>query len=307
MQNYENIAFQPLLCMQTYCLTMVIFKKVSDLQQFLHDQSKPKAILGFVPTMGALHAGHTQLVTKAKLNNNFVICSIFVNPTQFNDPADYNKYPISVDEDIAKLMEAGCDVLFLPTVNEMYPNGIKENSNLDFEYLDTILEGAHRPGHFKGVGQVVARLLDIVKPQKLYMGQKDYQQCMVVSKLLQMTNLNKDIELVICPTIREADGLAMSSRNRRLTEPQRILAAVIYQCLVSIQTKCNYGNFAKVHKECLELLQQKGFNTEYIALANAEDLNLMEEYDTTKPMVALIAAKMGDVRLIDNLLLNKNC
>ena len=306
MQNYENIAFQPLLCMQTYCATMVIIKKVSDLHLYLQDKAIPKAILGFVPTMGALHAGHMQLVANAKLNNNFVICSIFVNPTQFNDPADYNKYPTSIDEDMAMLIEAECDILFLPTVQEMYPNGVAENGNLDFGYLDTILEGAHRPGHFKGVGQVVARLLDIVKPHVLYMGQKDYQQCMVVRRLLQMTKLEEQIELVICPTVREADGLAMSSRNRRLTEPQRVLAAVIYQCLVSIQAKCSYGNFAKVRKECFDLMQQKGFNTEYIALANANNLSLMEDYDSGIPMVALIAAKIGDVRLIDNLLLTTN-
>jgi pantoate--beta-alanine ligase len=253
--------------------------------------------------MGALHAGHLQLVAKAKLNNDFVICSIFVNPTQFNDPADYKHYPISIEDDIAQLIEAGCDVLFLPSTEVMYPDGLLVNNDFDFGYLETLLEGAYRPGHFKGVGQVVNRLLSIVKPQNLYMGQKDYQQCMVVKKLLEITHSTEDITLVICPTIREADGLAMSSRNRRLTEPQRVLAAVIYQCLISIQTKSHFSGFATVQKECHDLLLQKGFKPEYICLADARDLTLLQEYNAGIPMIALIAAKLGEVRLIDNLLL----
>jgi len=200
------------------------------------------------------------------------------------------------------LLSAGCDVLFLPSVNEIYPNGEGNFKTYDFGYLDTILEGAQRPGHFRGVGQVVGRLLEIVIPDNLYIGQKDYQQCMVLKKLAPMMGLN-DLKVMICPTTREADGLAMSSRNRRLTEPQRVVAAVIYQCLVSIQSKQLTNKFDVVKKECEDLLAAKGFATEYVALADARDLTLLSDYQKHIPMVALIAAKIGEIRLIDNMLL----
>lgn len=258
---------------------------------------------GFVPTMGALHAGHISLVAKAQEEGMLVICSIFINPTQFNDKKDLEKYPVSTEADIELLANAGCDVLFLPEVEEVYPGGEAQSRTFDFGYLDTILEGAKRPGHFKGVGQVVARLLEIVKPAKLYLGQKDYQQCMVITKLAEQMRLT-ELEIVICPTSREADGVAMSSRNRRLTDPQRIIAATIYQCLVSIESKQSSGSFEIVRKECEQLLEKKGFVPEYVALADARDLSLLTEYKPGTPMVALIAAKIGDVRLIDNMLIS---
>jgi pantoate--beta-alanine ligase len=231
------------------------------------------------------------------------VASIFVNPTQFNDKADFQKYPTSVDADIAMLTATGCDVLFLPPVDEVYPQGTDSMPVYEFGYLDTVLEGARRPGHFKGVGQVVARLLDIVKPDKLYMGQKDYQQCMVVRNLLQQ--IGSHAEMIINPTVREADGLAMSSRNRRLTEPQRALAGIIYQCLVSIQAKGQQGgDFKIVQKECEDLLVDKGFKPEYIALADANTLELLDNYDNNRKTVALIAAWLGDIRLIDNMPVN---
>src|SRR5688572_24456831 len=151
---------------------MVIFKKVIDLQQYIAGQRAKGRQIGFIPTMGALHAGHTSLVQKARMDGTFTVCSIFVNPTQFNDKEDFAKYPISTDADTAMLIEACCDALFLPSVDEVYPNGIENMPAFDFGYLETVLEGAQRPGHFKGVGQVVARLLDIVQPDRLYMGQK---------------------------------------------------------------------------------------------------------------------------------------
>jgi pantoate--beta-alanine ligase len=186
----------------------------------------------------------------------------------------------------------------------MYPDGTEKMVTYDFGYLDTILEGAHRPGHFKGVGQIVARLVDMVSPQLLYLGQKDYQQIMVIRKLLEQTGREDKVKIVVAPTIREADGLAMSSRNARLTEPQRALAGILYQCLVSIQTKQASGNFPLVQKQCLDLLTDKGFEPEYVELADADDLTILKDYKADKPMVALIAAKIGDVRLIDNLMLN---
>lgn len=284
---------------------MVIFKKKADLQQYITSERGLGRGIGFAPTMGALHQGHVSLIQASRNNNDLVVCSIFVNPTQFNDKSDFEQYPITISEDIAMLTDAGCDVLFLPGVDEVYPEGPEHAAVFDFEYLDTILEGARRPGHFKGVGQVVSILLDAVRPDNLYMGQKDYQQCMVIRKLLAIQELQDKIKLHICPIIREADGLAMSSRNRRLTEPQRAIAASIYQCLVSIESKVGADRFAVVMKECIDLLTEKGLVPEYVSLANADDLTILQEYDTNVSMVALIAAKVGDVRLIDNMLLNK--
>ncbi len=283
---------------------MIILKKIADLQHYLAPQKAAGARLGFVPTMGALHSGHTSLIQQAKAANTLVICSIFVNPTQFNDIKDFEKYPSSIDADIEMLIEAGCDVLFLPSVAEMYPGGPANTPTFNFGYLDTILEGAQRPGHFKGVGQVVATLLNAVQPHQLYLGQKDYQQCMVIKQLLRLMGIQDKIELVICPTRREADGLAMSSRNRRLSEFVRPQAATIYQCLVSIESKQHTSHFETVRKECIELLKDKGFDPEYVSLAKADDLTLMGDYQPNTPTVALIAAKLGDVRLIDNLILN---
>ncbi|MEI8280061.1 MAG: pantoate--beta-alanine ligase [Bacteroidota bacterium] len=282
---------------------MVIIKNTGELRQYLAYEGHGKRDICFVPTMGALHAGHGFLVKKAKEKQDaLVVCSIFVNPTQFNEKSDFDKYPVSVEADIDLLTNMGCDVLFLPTVEEMYPGGTDKVPSYDFGYLDTILEGAQRPGHFKGVGQVVGRLLEIVKPQYLYLGQKDYQQCMVIKKLLSIIS-NTGVNIIICDTVREADGLAMSSRNRRLTAPQRITAAAIYQCLVSIQGKHHAARFEVVQKECIELLKDKGFEPEYVALADARDLTLLDNYQPDIPMVALIAARIGDVRLIDNKLL----
>jgi pantoate--beta-alanine ligase len=281
---------------------MVIFKKVKDLENYLEKQGSGRRKTGFVPTMGALHKGHLSLVTAAKAGGKMVVCSIFVNPTQFNDKKDLEKYPVSTEDDIEMLEKVGCDVLFLPTAQEVYPGGEALTRTYDFGRLDSLLEGAQRPGHFRGVGQVVGRLLEIVKPDYLYMGQKDYQQCMVVKQLIGMMGSGYP-ELVICPTTREADGLAMSSRNRRLTDPQRIVAACIYQCLVSIESKQHSDPFPLVRKQCEELLAAKGFIPEYVALADARDLTLLEDYQADVPMVALIAARLGEVRLIDNVLL----
>lgn len=280
---------------------MVILKTETDLRHFL---SSATSKIGFVPTMGALHRGHTSLIKQAKQRQLLTVCSIFVNPTQFNDPEDFKKYPISLEADIELLLEAQCDVLFLPTVETVYPNGPEQTRVFDFGFLETIFEGAHRPGHFKGVGQVVARLIDLVKPDVLYLGQKDYQQCMIIGQLLELMGLQQKIQLMICPTVREDDGLAMSSRNRRLSEAQRSLAPTIYQCLVSVEAKMNTASFAHVQRECWALLEQKGFRPEYVALADADTLVALSEFDPSRKMVVLIAAWLGKIRLIDNFVLN---
>lgn len=287
-------------------LSMVIFKKEQDIRQYLRKQRSDGSTIGFVPTMGALHAGHISLVEKARAGAGCVVCSIFINPTQFNDKNDFEKYPVSLEADLQMLLEAGCDVAFIPDTAEMYPDGTGGSATFDFGLLDTMLEGAQRPGHFKGVGQIVARLLDIINPQFLYLGQKDYQQCMVIKQLLQLLGKEGEIKVVVCPTIREADGLAMSSRNARLTEPQRALAGTIYQCLVSIQGKQLSDSFSLVQKQCLDLLKYKGFEPEYVALADADTLSPLSDFQGDREMVALIAAKIGDVRLIDNMVLQKD-
>jgi len=280
---------------------MILFKKVADLQDYLQSTDKK---IAFIPTMGALHAGHTSLIKEAVKQDQLTVCSIFVNPTQFNDPQDFIKYPKSTDADIALLADAQCDILFLPEVAEVYPEGADKTKAYSFGYLETVLEGAHRPGHFRGVGQVVGRLLEIVQPDFLYLGQKDFQQCMVIGKLIAQMSGEKKTQLIVCPTVREADGLAMSSRNRRLTDPQRALAGVIYQCLISIQGKQEGDRFPLVQKECFELLTAKGFEPEYVNIANADTLELLDDYDPNQKEVALIAAKLGNIRLIDNMLLN---
>lgn len=279
---------------------MIIFRKASDLQRHLAGRAEA---IAFIPTMGALHAGHTSLISRAHETGHTTVCSIFVNPTQFNDREDYEKYPRSNDADISLLLDSGCDILFLPSEEEVYPVGADAVQAYDFGRLETLLEGAHRPGHFRGVGQVVGRLLELVQPQHLYMGQKDYQQCLIVKSLLEQMSLERKPELHISATVREDDGLAMSSRNRRLTDPQRALAPVIYQCLVSIQTKAGEAKWPIVRKECVDLLRDKGFEPEYVALADSESLEPVEAFDADRKTVALIAAKLGKIRLIDNMIL----
>lgn len=296
-----KILHSKLLLCSTKAISMVIFKKTDDLKVYLREQKAGGKTIGFVPTMGALHRGHTSLVSESHKAGDFVVCSIFVNPTQFTDKADFEKYPISVEDDIELLLKSGCDALFLPSVQEMYPNGTDETYSIDLGYLDTVLEAAHRPGHFQGVVQIVAKLLDAVEPDNLYMGQKDYQQCLVIDRMIALKRF--DVKMHICPTQREDDGLAMSSRNRRLTEPQRGLSGLIYQCLVSIQSKKESGDFAVVQKECEDILRHKGFDPDYVALADAQDLTVLDNYEQGRKMVALIAVKIGSNRLIDNMLL----
>ena len=283
---------------------MTIFKKVSDLQKFVSLYTGDGHIAGFVPTMGALHSGHISLIAESKKNHKLTICSIFVNPVQFNDPKDYEKYPITVENDILLLEQAGCDVLFIPTVSEIYPDGTKQSKKYNLGYLETILEGEFRPGHFQGVCMVMERLLTITMPHDLYLGRKDYQQCMVIKRLTELTGLNKTVHVQICPTLREEDGLAMSSRNMRLNAEQRERAGSIYKALRVIKKGLEKGNLNDLKNSAKKVLLEKGFKPDYIEIAGASDLEILKEWDGKKKVVALIAAFLGEVRLIDNLLLN---
>jgi len=282
---------------------MILLKKVADLHKYLDTQRKIGMEIGFVPTMGALHQGHISLIQEARLHNSLVICSIFVNPAQFNNPEDFSKYPSTIDKDIALLENAGCDVLFYPSVNEVYPDP-NEKTHYDLGYLETIMEGKFRPGHFQGVCKVVHKLLQMVMPDNLYIGQKDYQQCLVIKRLLELNGMKDQISLHISPTLREKDGLAMSSRNARLDEKQRQTAPGIYQILNLVRKEIKPGNLESLKGKGMDLLIEKGFRPEYVEIADASTLQPLNEWNGNQKLAVLTAAFLGEIRLIDNLLLN---
>jgi len=283
---------------------MIIFKRPADLHNFLEENRSGQNKIGFAPTMGALHAGHLSLVTEAKKQNDLVVCSIFINPTQFNDPEDFKKYPVTIEKDILLYEASGCDVVFIPLMADIYPAGTNELKHYDLGFLDTVLEGKFRPGHFQGVCQVMHRLLEIVLPDNLYLGQKDYQQCMVIKRLIELIGLENRIKVNICPTLREKDGLAMSSRNARLLPEERKKAATIFTSLLYIKENLKQGNTKKIKGEAMEMLSQNGFRTDYIDLADANTLELVDDWDGKQKIVALAAAFINNVRLIDNMGIN---
>jgi pantoate--beta-alanine ligase len=284
---------------------MIILKTIQQLQQHIQQQYNKKLTIGLVPTMGALHEGHLSLLKKSKHQCDISICSIFVNPTQFNDVKDFEKYPITLENDIILLEKANCDILFLPSVKEIYPEGIERKQPFELGNIENMLEGSFRPGHFQGVCQVVNRLLDIVQPQQLFLGQKDYQQCMVLSKLLELTGKIKSIQINVCPIIREPSGLAMSSRNARLSVEEKQKAIAIYQSLQLIKQNINLLPIPSLKKIVRLNLVKSGFEKiDYIAIAQAQTLEPVEEWDKRTPLIALIAASLNGVRLIDNMKIN---
>ena len=280
---------------------MLIFKKVADLQGWLDAERAAGRSVGFAPTMGALHDGHLDLVRMAKRECDRAVASIFVNPTQFNDPKDLEKYPRTPEKDAALLLSAGCDALFMPPVAEVYPPGADVTIRLDFGQLDKVMEGVFRPGHFAGMATVVNRLLDIVRPQRLYMGQKDFQQLSIVRDML--SQLNSPIELVMCPTRREPDGLAMSSRNLRLTPEMRAAAPAIYQTLQWAKEAFQSRSAAVVQAEAMKKLEGAGLKPEYFDIVDGISLLPVAQWADSNFVVACVAAFAGEVRLIDNLVL----
>lgn len=279
---------------------MILLKYIKDIDNAVDIFKRKNKSIGFVPTMGALHDGHISLIEKSKTNHDITLCSIFINPTQFNNVIDLQKYPITLERDIVKLEKAGCDVLILPSTKEMYPAD-KENDHYELGMLENILEGSFRPNHFQGVCIVVDKLLKIVKPSALYLGRKDYQQCMVIKKM--MVDKNYDIEFNICDTVRETDGLAMSSRNMRLTEMERQKALCIIESLILIRNNIVPGELDYLKKEAAGLLEKNGYKVDYTEIADAETLELQHKWDGKKKLVALVAAYLNDVRLIDNIIL----
>lgn len=281
---------------------MRLFKKLTDLQRFLGNEREKGSKIGFVPTMGALHPGHLSLIQQSNEQNGCTVCSIFVNPTQFNDPKDFEKYPVTIEKDIDLLEKAGCHVLFLPGVEEIYPAGTRPVKHYDLGFLETVLEGPYRKGHFQGVCMVVHRLLDIVRPDNLYLGQKDYQQCMVIKKLIEL--INAPVNVSICPTLREEDGLAMSSRNMRLNADERKKAATIFEALHFLKVNFEKGSLEKIILTAKEKLAAKGFKTDYLVIADAGTLEILTEWDGKRKTVALAAGYLNEIRLIDNMALN---
>ncbi|MCW5912124.1 MAG: pantoate--beta-alanine ligase [Cyclobacteriaceae bacterium] len=276
---------------------MEIFKEIEPLRAYLKQFRQLKSSIGLVPTMGALHAGHLALIEASRKENTLTVCSIYVNPAQFNNLQDLEKYPQTLERDTALLKASGCDVLFCPSHHEMYKN--QDHIRFDFGALDKILEGEYRPGHFSGVALVVSKLFNIVLPNKAYFGQKDFQQFLLVKKLVE--DLNFDLELKRVPIVREADGLAMSSRNMRLSTQQRKDAPVFYQALQHAKKMLLSGKDLKAVQNEIQLMCERkpGVRLEYFALADKENLKLAES--VTGQSILLIAGYVGEIRLIDNL------
>ena len=280
---------------------MYIFKTEQLLKEYLKNKDQKVA---FVPTMGALHNGHLSLIKKGKELGGLVVSSIFVNPTQFDNAEDLDKYPRTVEDDVAKLVSVGTDALLLPTVEEIYPSGTEPKVNYDFGKLDQTMEGEKRDGHFAGVAQVVNRLLEIVEPDWIVMGQKDIQQTAIVRSLLQQTD--HKTALVIAPTIRETDGLAMSSRNRRLTEEERIEAPILSATLKTAKLLYKSMPIENVKANAVANIEKSGsLKVDYFEIVDLHTMQPIKNWDDAEEIAICTAAFLGKVRLIDNMLILK--
>ncbi len=276
---------------------MLVLHKIKEIEEVISLQKQKGNKIGFVPTMGALHQGHISLIEFSKQQTDFTVCSIFVNPNQFNNPSDLTHYPRTPEADIRLLKEAGCDILYMPEVNDVYPKN--DTRIFDFGFLDSILEGAKRPGHFNGVGQVVSILLEGVKPDKAFFGSKDYQQVMVVKDLVKQLGMN--VEIVACPILRESDGLAMSSRNTRLTVEERKVAALIPIIMQKAKKIAIEKGIIEAKAFVAESVSKVSImKLDYYEICNADTLKPISTVTKNKPVVSLIAVFVGNVRLIDN-------
>ncbi|MGC9342039.1 MAG: pantoate--beta-alanine ligase, partial [Bacteroidales bacterium] len=256
-------------------------------------------IIGFVPTMGALHEGHLSLVTKAEESSDVVIVSIFVNPTQFNDPEDLKNYPRDIDGDLKLLSGKKVDAVFIPGIHDIYPH--PDERVFDFGGLDKVMEGKHRPGHFNGVAQVVSKLLDIVNPHKAFFGQKDYQQLTIIRELAR--KLGFQTEIISCPIIREDNGLAMSSRNQLLTEKEKSEASDIYKTLVRVMEKKSEKDPEELAKWAIDRIDSNPYlDVEYFEIVNASNLQPLKSWGDASEQIACTAVKINNVRLIDNMI-----
>ena len=282
---------------------MKLFTTRNELREALDAYRNQAKSIGFVPTMGALHQGHLSLVSQAGKENEVVVVSIFVNPTQFNDPSDLERYPRTLEEDMNKLATVGDPMIFAPSVEEMYPE--PDTRKFDFGNLETIMEGKFRPGHFNGVGQIVSKLFDVVMPHRAYFGLKDFQQLAIIKEMVRQLQYN--IEIVPCEIVREADGLAMSSRNQLLTPEHRAVASLISKTL--FEAKKLVGE--KSVEELSEWVQATINNSpmlevEYFEIVDDNYLQPVKSWDEPTVKVGCIAVHAGKVRLIDNVILEKH-
>lgn len=282
---------------------MLIFENKESLINFLGPLQNLKKTIGFVPTMGALHDGHLSLIKNSLSKNDITVISIFVNPTQFNNAEDLEKYPRTLEADVQKISKISTQVLiFAPTVSEIYPEKTS-SSNFSFDGLENQMEGKHRPGHFDGVGTIVKKLFEIVKPTIAYFGEKDFQQLQIVKKLVEKEKMN--VEIVGCPIFREANGLAMSSRNERLSENARKKASLIYKTLQTVQADFEKKSLTELNEFVKKTFSEHPeFSLEYFEIAEESTLVPALETDKTKKYRAFIAIFIENIRLIDNISLN---
>lgn len=282
---------------------MLIFENKESLINFLGPLQNLKKTIGFVPTMGALHDGHLSLIKNSLSKNDITVISIFVNPTQFNNAEDLEKYPRTLEADVQKISKISTQVLiFAPTVSDIYPEKTS-SSNFSFDGLENQMEGKHRPGHFDGVGTIVKKLFEIVKPTIAYFGEKDFQQLQIVKKLVEKEKMN--VEIVGCPIFREANGLAMSSRNERLSENARKKASLIYKILQTVQADFEKKSLTELNEFVKKTFSEHPeFSLEYFEIAEESTLVPALETDKTKKYRAFIAIFIENIRLIDNISLN---
>ena len=277
---------------------MKVLKSKKTLIDYVERQREMGKKIGFAPTMGALHEGHLSLYKAAKKENDEVISSIFVNPTQFNNPDDFQKYPKTLEKDLELLEKAGVDAVYVPNVEEMYPDGLN-SKKYDFDGLENEMEGKYRPGHFDGVGTIVEELFRQVQPHNAYFGEKDYQQLAIIKKMVEKTKLPVKIHGV--PTLREEDGLAMSSRNVRLTETQRKEATIIYETLTKVKEWFKVISLEEIKQRVTDIFRNSNFELEYFVIADEKTLKETDYFYKDKNYRAFIVAYADTVRLIDNM------
>lgn len=280
---------------------MIVSEHLEDLTPVLEDARSRGLRIGFVPTMGALHAGHLSLMTLARASCDVVVVSIFVNPTQFNQPSDLTRYPRTLEQDLKMLRAHKCDMVFVPSVDVVYPNGLHKTSR-DFGLLSSTLEGAFRPGHFDGVLTVVKRLFEIVQPHEAFFGEKDYQQLSLIRKMVLSESI--PVEVIAGPTIRESDGLAMSSRNVRLSPAERITATHLSKTLFAMRERVGTDEPVELEKwGRSEIHSVQGIRLEYLEIVDGKTFAPLADWPDSLEAVILCAAWVGEVRLIDNIIL----
>lgn len=276
---------------------MEIISEISRLQKRIKSFRTEGREIGLVPTMGALHMGHLSLVEAALGEGDIVVVSIFVNPTQFNDPADLERYPRDIEKDLDFLKKYPVDLVFIPSAEEMYP--VPDTRIFDLSPLDTVMEGKHRPGHFNGVAQIVSKLFDVIEPDKAYFGEKDFQQLAIIRKLVNILDL--DIRIISCPIIREDDGLAMSSRNQLLTSEERSAAPLINEALIEAVSLKKTYNPARLCKYITTKLNAHPLlQVEYFEIVDAYSLKSVSYWEESENIIACIAVQLEKIRLIDN-------